>query len=143
MRIYSIVLGLSFWMLLIGCGNADQINARSLKTAHQSVGMIKQRLAVKPRIEFEVAYWLLRGRIKDDTQFLTAIDKKFAAELVEMAKAEFVKDKAEGLEDYAGFDNWEQMIDRQVQLRGEQDRAAVDPRDKKGYPRVDYKMHAM
>lgn len=143
MRIFSIVLGLLCWLLLIGCGNADQINGRSLKTAHQSVGIIKQRLAVKPRIEFEVAYWLLRGRIKDDAEFLKTIDKKFAADLVEIAKAEFARNKAEGLKDYAGFDNWEQMIDRQVQLRGEQDRAAVDPRDKKGYPRVDYKMHAM
>lgn len=129
--------------MLAGCGNASQINGHSMKTAHQSVAIIKKHLPANQQVEFEVAYWALRKQLKDDAAFLGAIDQKTAAEVIALGKAGFAKDKAAGAPELAGYDNWEQMIAGQIEQRGEQDRGAIDPKDKKGYPRVDYKMHAM
>ena len=114
-----------------------------MKTAHKSVGIIKERLPANQRVEFEVAYWSLRNQIKDDTEFLAAIAQKTSADIIEQAKANFSKNKAAGLAEVAGYDTWEQMIAKQIEQRGEQDRSAGDPKDKKSYPRVDYKMRSM
>lgn len=143
MRILMIVIGLISITLLTACGNAGQINASSLKTAHKSVGFIKEHLPANQRVEFEVAYWALREQIKNDEEFLKAIDKKMASDVITMAKANFDKIKAVGGKEYAMYENWEQMITKQTQKRSEQDRSATDSQDKKGYPSVDYKMHSM
>ena len=137
------VLVLSICLLLNACGNANRINGSSMKTAHKSVAIIKERLLASQRVEFEVAYWSLRNQIKDDAEFLRTIDQKNSADIIELGKAHFTKNKAAGVADVAGYDNWEQMIAKQIEQRGEQDRSAVDPKDKKGYPRVDYKMRSM
>jgi hypothetical protein len=136
-------LVLSVCLLLNACGNANQINGHSMKTAHKSVAIIKERLPANQRIEFEVAYWALRNQIKDDAEFLSTIDQKTSVDIIALGKANFGKNKAAGTPEVAAYADWEQMIDRQIEQRGEQDRSAVDPKDKKGYPRVDYKMHAM
>ncbi|WP_347987668.1 hypothetical protein [Methylomonas sp. AM2-LC] len=136
-------LVLSMCLLLNACGNANQINGSSMKTAHKSVAIIKERLPVSQRVEFEVAYWSLRNQIKDDAEFLRTIDQKTSADIIELGKTVFTKNKAAGVAEVAGYDNWEQMIAKQIEQRGEQDRSAVDPKDKRGYPRVDYKMRSM
>ena len=136
-------LVISMCLLLNACGNANQINGGSMKTAHKSVAIIKERLPISQRVEFEVAYWSLRNQIKDDAEFLRIIDQKTSADIIELGKANFTKNKAAGVAELAGYDNWEQMIAKQIEQRGEQDRSAVDPKDKKGYPRVDYKMRSM
>lgn len=143
MKASCVLLVLAACVLLNACGNANQINGRSMKTAHKSVALIKEHLPANQRVEFEVAYWALRNQIKDDGEFLKFIDQKTSTELIALAKANFAKDKAAGVTEVAKYDNWEQMITRQIELRGEQDHSAVDPKDKKGYPRVDYKMHSM
>lgn len=128
---------------LNACSDADRIHASSMKTAHKSVAFIKEHLKPAQRIEFEVAYWAIRKQLKDDSEFLKTIDKKSSADIIELAKANFAKDKAAGSTEAAEYGNWEQMIARQIEQRNQQDQSAVDPHDKKGYPRVDYKMHAM
>ena len=133
----------SLCLLLNACGNANQINGHSMKTAHQSVAIIKKHLPANQQVEFEVAYWALRKQIKNDAEFLSTIDQKTSADIIVLGKAGFTKDKAAGVPELAGYDNWEQMIASQIGQREEQDRSATDPKDKKGYPRVDYKMHAM
>lgn len=143
MRVLLIAIGFTSFVLMTACGNAGQINASSLKTAHKSVGFIKEHLPANQRVEFEVAYWALREQIKNDAEFLKAIDKKMAADVITMAKANFDKIKAVGGKEYAMYENWEQMISQQTQKRSEQDRGAADAQDKKGYPSVDYKMHSM
>jgi hypothetical protein len=143
MKTLPILLTLSLSLVLNACGNAGQINGHSLKTAHQSVAIIKERMPAKQKVEFEVAYWALRKQITDDAEFLGAIDKKSAAEIIDLGKVSFAKNKAAAAPEVAEYDDWEQMIERQIQQRGEQDLGATDPKDKKGYPRVDYKMHAM
>lgn len=143
MKISSGILILSICLALNACGNANQINGKNMKTAHKSVSFIKERLPANQRVEFEVAYWGLRNQIKDDAEFLKSIDNKTSADIIELGKASFAKNKAAGVAEVAGYDNWDQMIAKQIEQRTEQDRSAVDSKDKKGYPRVDYKMHAM
>jgi hypothetical protein len=99
------------------CGKGYQVNARSLQSAHKSISHIKERLPVDERLQFELAYWLVRDQIKNNDEFLRAIDGKTPKELIAMGKDNFGKRKAND------------------------DRA--DLRDKNGYPRVDYKLHAM
>ncbi|MCQ8128594.1 DUF6694 family lipoprotein [Methylomonas rivi] len=136
-------LALSMFLVLNACGNANQINASSMKTAHKSATWIKEHLPANQRVEFETAYWALRKQLKDDAAFLKALDKKNAVDVIELAKSHFAAGKAAGAADLAAYDSWEQMISRQIEQRGLQDPGSVDPKDKKGYPRVDYKMHAM
>lgn len=143
MKASSTLLLLLIYLLLSACGNANQINGTSMKTALKSVTFIKERLPINQRIEFEVAYWALRNQYKDDAEFLKTIDQKSSADIVAMGKANFIKNKATGSAEVAKYENWEQMIAQQIEQRGQQDRTATDPKDKKDYPRVDYKMHAM
>lgn len=143
MKILFRFLVLSLGIALSACGNANQINGKSMKTAHKSVAFIKEHLPANQRVEFEVAYWGLRNQIKDDAEFLKAIDNKTSADIIELGKAGFAKNKAAGMAEVADYDNWDQMIAKQLEQRTEQDRSAVDAKDKKGYPSVDYKMHSM
>lgn len=143
MKVSLMLFILSISLLLNACGNANQINGTSLKTALKSVAFIKERLPLNQRVEFEVAYWSLRNQYKDDAEFLKTIDQKSATDIVALGKAEFAKNQAAGNAEVAQFANWEQMIAQQIEQRGQQDRTAIDPKDKKDYPRVDYKMHAM
>lgn len=143
MKISSRFLVLSICIALSACGNANQINGKNMKTAHKSVAFIKEHLPANQRVEFEVAYWGLRNQIKDDAEFLKTIDSKTSADIIELGKASFAKNKAAGVAGVAGYDNWDQMLAKQIEQRAEQDRSAVDSKDKKGYPRVDYKMHSM
>ncbi|WP_150047909.1 hypothetical protein [Methylomonas rhizoryzae] len=134
---------LSTCLFANACTNASQVNAHSLKTAIKSVAFIKERLPENQRVEFEIAYWTIRNHIKDDAEFLKSIDQQNAAGIIELGKAIFAKNKAAGMTELANFDNWEQMLSNQLAQRGEQASDALDPKDKKGYPRVDYKLHSM
>ena len=137
------IVGMALFLLVNACGSASQINGHSLNTAHKSVSFIKEHLPSAQRVEFEVAYWALRKQIKDDAEFLQAIDGRSAQDLVALAKADFDKQKAAGIKEYAEYDSWEQMLGQQIAHRKIQDLSAVDTHDKKGYPRVDYKLHSM
>ncbi|WP_026147206.1 hypothetical protein [Methylomonas sp. MK1] len=144
MRILAMVLIASLGWSMTACSKANQINARSLQSAQKSVFYIKDHLPLEERIPFEVAYWLLRDQIKNNDEFLQVINGKTSKELVGLGKDNFAKRKASGDTEYAQYENWEQMISKSVQQHSAQDNGdSADPRDKKGYPRVDYKMHAM
>jgi len=134
---------LSTCLFANACTNASQVNGHSLKTAIKSVAFIKERLPENQRVEFEIAYWTIRDHIKDDAEFLKSIDQRNAAGIIELGKAIFAKNKAAGMAELTNFDNWEHMVSNQLSQRGEQARGALDPKDKKGYPRVDYKLHSM
>lgn len=96
------------------------------------------------RIQFEMSYWLLRSQIKDNDEFLRSIDGKTPQQLVDLGKENFAKLKAAGDKEYVRYENWEQMIAQSAAQRSAQDAGdSVDPRDKKSYPRVDYKLHSM
>jgi hypothetical protein len=130
-------------LLLTSCGNAGEINGQSIKTAYKSVSYIKERLPEQQRLKFELAYWSLRKQFSNDAEFLNIIDKKNSRQIIELGKNNFQERKQQGDPELAQFENWDQMIAQQLQQRDEQMPGAVDSKDKKSYPRVDYKMHAM
>ena len=130
--------------LLIGCNKSHQINGSSMKTVNRSISSIKERLPLDQRIEFEVSFWTLRDEIKDNGEFLDAIDGKTPEQLIETGKELFEKRKASGNKEYQQFATWEQMIAQYSQERIDQNRKKTpDARDKNPPARVDYKMHAM
>jgi len=130
--------------LLIGCNNAQQINGSSLKTVNRSISYIKERLPLEQRIEYEVAFWTLRDEIRNNKDFLSAIDGKTPAQLIETGKELFLKRKASGNKEYEQFDNWDQMIAQYTQERIDQNRKKTpDDRDKKNPHSVTYKMSGM
>ncbi len=130
--------------LLVGCNNAQQINGSSLKTVNRSITYIKERLPVEQRIEYEVAFWTLRDDIRNNKDFLTAIDGKTPGQLIEIGKELFVKRKAAGKKEYEQFDNWDQMITQYSQERIDQNRKkTADERDKLPPRPINYKLSGM
>lgn len=125
------------------CGNSNQINGHSLSTAHKSINLIKQRLPESQRVELEIAYWLLRKQFKDDAEFLKAVDQKYAAALIEQAKDLFAANRTAGKAETGQYQSWEQMLAAQIDQRNQQALGASDPKDRKDYPRVDYKLRSM
>lgn len=144
MRKATTVLVLLTGLLVLGCNKSHQINGSSMKTVNRSVSSIKERLPLDQRIEFEISFWTLRDEIKDNGDFLDAIDGKTPEQLIEKGKELFQKRKTSGNKDYAQYDSWEQMIAEYSQERIDQNRKkAIDDRDRKNPHRVDYKMHSM
>ena len=129
---------------LNGCNNAQQINGNSLKTVNRSISYIKERLPLDQRIEYEVAFWTLRDEIRNNKEFLEAIDGKTPAQLIELGKELFTKRKASGNKEYEQFNNWDQMIAQYTQERIDQNRKKTpDDRDKLPPRSVTYKMTGM
>lgn len=144
MKKMTTVLVLVTCSLLIGCNKNHQINGNNMKTVNRSISMIKERLPLDQRIEFEVSFWTLRDEIKDTGEFLDAVDGKTPEQLIESGKELFQKRKAAGSKEYDQYASWEQMIAQYSQERIDQNRKKTpDERDKKNPHRVDYSMHAM
>ncbi len=144
MKKSSAALVLVACALLIGCNKSQQINGSTMKTVNRSVSHIKERLPLDQRIEFEVSFWTLRDDVKDNDEFLKAIDGKTPEQLIATGKELFNKRKASGFKEYDQFATWEQMISQYSQERIDQNRKKTpDVRDKANPHRVDYKMHAM
>ena len=130
--------------LLLGCNKSHQINGSSLKTVNRSMSSIKERLPIDQRIEYEVSFWSVRDEIRNNDEFLSAVDGKTPEQLIETGKEIFLKRKASGNKDYEKFNTWEQMITQYTQERIDQNRKKTpDERDKANPHRIDYKMHAM
>ncbi len=111
MRVLTVILALAITASsLVGCSKGNEINGRSLRTANRSVNYIKNRLPVEKRIEFEVSYWSVRDDKKTKQALLDAIDGKTPEQLIELGKEIFIKRKNAGLELYAKYNNWEEMI---------------------------------
>lgn len=144
MKKSSVALLLITCALLFGCNKSQQINGSSMKTVNRSISMIKERLPLDQRIEFEVSFWTIRDEIKDNKEFLDAVDGKTPDQLIESGKDLFNKRKAQGSKDYEQFSNWEQMISQYSQERIDQNRKKTpDVREKGKQGNVDYKMHSM
>ena len=144
MKKSSIALVALACTLLIACNNAQQINGSTLKTVNRSVTYIKDRLPVEQRIEYEVAYWTLRDEVRNNKEFLNAIDGKTPQQLIDTGKELFLKRKAAGNKEYEQFNTWEQMITEYTQERIDQNRRKTpDDRDKKNPHSVTYRMSGM
>jgi len=144
MKKASTVMVFLLCALLAGCNKSNQINGSSLKTVNRSISHIKEKLPLDQRIEFEVSFWTLRDEIRNNKEFLDAIDGKTPEQLIEAGKELFDKRKAAGAKDYQQYANWDQMIAQYSQERIDQNRKKTpDARDKNPPARIDYKMHSM
>lgn len=97
-------------VILAACNNGQKINGHNEKTVYRSIQMIKLRLPENTRIEYEIAFGLLRETEKDNAIFFKSIDSKTPSELIAIGKDIFQQRKAEGLAQYQKYENWEDMI---------------------------------
>lgn len=105
---------------------------------------IKERLPLDQRIEYEISFWSLRDEIRNNKEFLEAIDGKTPEQLIEIGKELFLKHKAAGSKEYEQFNNWDQMIAEFTQERIDQNRKKKpDDRDKNNPHSVTYKLNSM
>ncbi|MDO9167939.1 MAG: hypothetical protein Q7U18_02425 [Methylobacter sp.] len=119
---------------LIACSKGQQINGHTINTAYRSVKALKNRLSPDARIEFEVSFWTLRDSIKDNKEFLNAVDGKKPEEIIELGKELYQQRKNVGFAGYEKYANWEDMIAKFSKERIDQDshkdKNKVDPKDK-------------
>ena len=105
---------------------------------------IKERLPLDQRIEYEISFWSLRDEIRNNKEFLEAIDGKTPEQMIEIGKELFLKRKASGNKEYEQYANWDQMITEYTQERIDQNRKKKpDDRDKKNPHSVTYKLNSM
>ena len=129
-----IILGLT------ACNNGQKINGHNEKTVYRSVQMIKRRLPENTRLEYEIAFGLLREAEKDNAIFFKSIDGKTPAELIAMGKEIFQQRKEEGVAQYQIHQNWEEMIKNYQQQRAAQKVETDIKKDSKNNRAIDYKL---
>lgn len=106
--------------LLSACGRSEEVNGHNIRTAYKSVKVLKERLPVEKRIEFEVSFWTIRDAQKSDSGFLEAVDGKTPAEIIEMGQDIYRQRKNAGFKGYEQYSSWEDMIAKFGQERAQQ-----------------------
>lgn len=114
------ILLLSSMLFLTACNNGQKINGHNEKTVYKSVQMIKLRLPEENRLEYEIAFGLLREAENDNDKFFKSVDGKTPAELIAMGKEIYQQRKNEGIAKYQKYQNWEVMISNYQQERSKQ-----------------------
>lgn len=84
--------------------------------------MIKNRLPTEKRLEYEIAFGIIREANKTDDDFLKAIDDKIPDEVIAQGKEIYQQRKDQGVANYAAYSSWEQMIAQFSKERSEQDK---------------------
>lgn len=107
---------------LIACGRGQEVNGHSTKTAYRSVKMLKEKLPLENRMEFQVSFWTIRDANKDNDAFLDAVDGKTPLEIVNLAKEIYQQRKASGFQAYDKYASWEEMIAEFGKERSVQDK---------------------
>jgi hypothetical protein len=136
----KITLVLLSCAILAACNNGQKINGHNEKTVYRSVQMIKPRLPEAMRIEYEIAFGLLREAEKDNAIFFKSIDGKTPAELIALGKDIFQKRKAEGLAEYQKYESWESMIANYQKERAGQKVETDIKKDSQNNRAIDYKL---
>jgi hypothetical protein len=129
-----IILGLT------ACNNGQKINGHNEKTVYRSVQMIKPRLPENTRLEYEIAFGLLRETEKDNAIFFKSIDGKTPAEMIAMGKEIFQQRKTEGVAAYQQHQNWDEMIKNYQQQRAAQKVETDIKKDSENNRAIDYKL---
>ncbi len=119
-------------LCLGACSKGQQINGHTMRTAFRSVKGLKERLPPDTRIEFEVSFWTLRDSIKNEKEFLDAVDGKKPQEIIAMGKELYQKRKDGGFAGYEKYTSWDDMIAKFGKERIDQDSHKIkeDPKDK-------------
>ena len=89
--------------MLTACNNGQKINGHNEKTVYRSVQMIKPRLPENTRLEYEIAFGLLREAEKDNAIFFKSIDGKTPSELIAMGKDIFGYSRRPERQYFSGF----------------------------------------
>jgi hypothetical protein len=116
----KIILVLLGCTVLVACNSGQKINGHNEKTVYRSLQMIKPRLPENTRLEYEIAFGLLRETEKDNVIFFKSIDGKTPVELIAMGKEIFQQRKTEGVAAYQQHQNWDEMIKNYQQQRAAQ-----------------------
>jgi hypothetical protein len=119
-KLYLLFICLSI-VLVSACSNERHVNGRSLKGAFRSVKVMKEYLPKDQKLEFQVAFWTLRNAISDKEEFLDAVDGKTASEIIAAGKEKFTELRASGFDEYEQYRDWEDMIEKDKQVRAQQD----------------------
>lgn len=117
---------------LVACSKGQEINGHTTRTAFKSVKALKNRLSPNARIEFEVSFWTLRDAIKNEKEFLNAVDGKKPEEIIAMGKELYQQRKNSGYVGYEKYSSWEDMIAQFSKERLDQEtpKNKEDPKDK-------------
>lgn len=132
MRTFFVLLLGFVCLLSSGCSTERSINARNEKTAAKSAKVMKEYLPSDMRVEFELAYWTTRDALRDNKEFLNAIDGKNASEMIVVGKKYFDQQKSAGIQGYDKYASWDEMVAVLIKERKEQSlaKAPEDRRDK-------------
>ena len=106
---------------MIGCGNERHINGKSVKSAYKSVRAMKEYLPRDQKLEFQVAFWTLRNGYEDNDDFLDAVNRKTAKEIIVAGQKKFEEMRAGGFDEYQKYRDWDDMIEQDKQIRAKQD----------------------
>lgn len=131
---------ISVILLLTACNNGQKINGHNEKTVYKSIQMIKPRLPENTRIEYEIAFGLLREAEKDNAIFFKSIDGKTPAELIGMGKEIYQQHKTEGVAQYQKYQSWEEMMKFYQQQRAAQKVETDIKKDSENNRAIDYKL---
>jgi hypothetical protein len=119
---------------LVACNNGQKINGHNTNTAFKSVKMIKNRLPTETRLEYEIAFGVIRDAKKDDKEFLSAVDDQIPEGIIALGKEIYQQRKNEGYASYADYSSWEDMISKFGKERTNQDKVK-NKRDMKDSPK--------
>jgi hypothetical protein len=136
----KIILVLLSCGILTACNNGQKINGHNEKTVYKSIQMIKMRLPEEKRVEYEIAFGLLREAEKDNAVFFKSIDGKTPSELIAMGKDIFQKHKTEGFAEYQQYSSWEEMMKHHQQERAKQKVETDIKKDSENNRAINYKL---
>lgn len=131
MKILSkLIILISCMTLLAACNKGNEIAGRNQSTVSKSARYLKERLPANKRLEFEVSFFAVRDSIKDNNEFLKAVDGKTPDQIIEMGKAIYTERKTAGIAEYTKYATWEEMILNFTKERNAQGSKPLDSREK-------------
>lgn len=134
MKKLSTLLLILICSTLVACNNGQKINGHTTNTAFKSVKMIKNRLPTETRLEYEIAFGIIRDVKKDDKEFLGAVDNQIPEAIIALGKEIYQQRKNEGFATYASYNSWEEMISKFGKERIDQDKVK-NKKDMKDSPK--------
>lgn len=119
---------------LVACNNGQKINGHNTNTAFKSVKIIKNRLPAETRLEYEIAFGVIREAKKEDAEFLKTVDSQIPEGIIALGKEIYQQRKNEGFANYANYSSWEEMITKFGKERTDQDKVK-NKKDMKDNPK--------
>jgi hypothetical protein len=122
MKKLSAILLALICLSLTACNNGQKINGHNTNTAFKSVKMIKNRIPNETRLQYEIAFGIIRDAKKDESDFLKAVDNKIPEQIIALGKEIYQQRKNENYSAYTDYTSWEDMISKFGKERVAQDK---------------------